>query len=42
LHIPGGDEKSGSLDENGFGRVDGIEPGIVTIEFPGLKFKKKI
>jgi hypothetical protein len=31
-----GSEKNGTLDENGFARVEGMEPGTVKVTFPNL------
>jgi probable HAF family extracellular repeat protein len=42
LDLPNGEERTGTTDEAGFGRVDDVEPGTVTVEFPDLKFKKRI
>jgi type VI secretion system secreted protein VgrG len=34
--VPDGSEKSGSLDEKGFARVDHIDPGACKVTFPNL------
>ena len=34
--MPDGSVTTGSLDEKGFARVDGIDPGQVQITFPEL------
>jgi hypothetical protein len=36
IKLPDGSEKSGTLDSNGYARVDGISPGPVKINFPDL------
>lgn len=34
--LPDGSEDSGTLDNNGFVRIDSIEPGSCKVTFPGL------
>jgi len=36
IELPDGSVKSGTLDQNGFVRVEGIEPGNCKISFPKL------
>jgi hypothetical protein len=41
LTLEDGTTRSGRLDKNGRGRVDGVQPGTVAIEFPSLKLRKE-
>jgi type VI secretion system secreted protein VgrG len=34
--LPDGSVKTGTLDENGFARVDGVDPGTCKVTFPNL------
>jgi type VI secretion system secreted protein VgrG len=36
ITLPGGSVEQGNLDQNGYARVDGIEPGTCEITFPDL------
>lgn len=36
ITVPDGTVASGTLDENGFARVDGIDPGTCQVTFPEL------
>ena len=36
IALPGGATKSGTLDENGSARVEGIPAGTCKVSFPGL------
>jgi type VI secretion system secreted protein VgrG len=36
ITVPDGSVKEGSLDENGFARVDHIDPGTCQVMFPNL------
>lgn len=36
IHLPDGRLASGTLDENGFARIEGIDPGDCTIHYPNL------
>ncbi|HEY3838378.1 MAG TPA: hypothetical protein VGL72_17485 [Bryobacteraceae bacterium] len=37
ITAPDGSEHSGTLDENGLARVDGIDPGTAQVSFPMLE-----
>jgi len=37
VHLPDGETRRGRLDENGLAREEGIPPGKVEVEFPGLE-----
>ena len=36
IKLPDGTEATGTLDSNGFARIDGIEPGQCEVSFPNL------
>ena len=36
IALPDGSVKKGTLDQNGFARVEGIDPGNCQVTFPGL------
>ena len=36
ITLPDGRVKTGTLDENGFARVEGIDPGTCKVTFPNL------
>ncbi len=38
--VPDGTEITGTLDENGFARVDGIDPGQCKVSFPRLHHRE--
>jgi len=37
LHLPDGKEREGSLDADGYTKIEDIPPGKVSIEFPDLE-----